>query len=79
MAEQIEHPSERPGPDQLAGVYILIEGEELSFGVPSSDRPTPAPGEVAATVEELAGVNMRFEGNETDQFPASSPQPETLP
>jgi|GEM_PF-4562966 hypothetical protein len=79
MSDQIEPPSERPGPDQLAGVYVLIEGEELSFGVPASDRPAPALGEVPATVEELAGVNLRFEGNEKDLFPPPSAPSETLP
>jgi hypothetical protein len=79
MAEPIATSSERPGPDQLAGVYILIEGEELSFGVPTSDRPAPALGEIPPTVENLAGVNLRFEGNEKDLFPPPSAPSETLP
>jgi hypothetical protein len=77
MVEQKEPPSERPGPDQLAGVYILIEGEELLFGVSSSDRSAPAVGESPATVEELAGVNLRFEGNEMYLFPPPGAPSET--
>ena len=65
MADQTSSRSEHPGPDQLAGVYVRIEGHERSFVTAAEDRPAPAPGETPATVEQLAGLNLTFEGNET--------------
>jgi hypothetical protein len=79
MSEQNATPLEHPGPDQLAGVYVLIEGEELSFVRPSSDRVAPAAGEIPPTVEDLAGVNLRFEENEMDLLPSPLPPSKTLP
>ena len=76
MAEQTSSPSERPGPDQLAGVYILIEGEERSFVSPPEDRPAPASGETPPTVEQLAGLNLRLEGNEWTLLPSPGPSSE---
>lgn len=78
MAEHIEFPSEHPGPDQLAGVYIRIEGEERSFVESSVMQPVVDVDEAPPTIEQLAGVNLRLEGNEKDLCPPSGP-PEILP
>jgi hypothetical protein len=67
---------DRPTPDQLAGVYVCIEGQEtmtLGSAVPGAQPVSPP---LPPTTDELAGISVCIEGEEKVLGGAEPPPPE---
>jgi predicted DNA repair protein MutK len=74
MSSQPNPSSERPTTDQLAGVYLYIEGEEKVTPPPNNgDAVVETPAEFRRpTTDQLAGIYLCIEGEEK-VAPANTP------